>query len=53
MFGQQHLSETQDKWTGEFDWLLDYLTEECAKVGLKKGRAYEEFMGSRMPKRQR
>ena len=46
MFGQQHLSETQDKWTGEFDWLLDYLTEECAKVGLKKGRAYEEFMGS-------
>ncbi len=46
MVGQQHLSETQDKWTGEFDWLLDYLTEECAKVGLKKGRAYEEFMGS-------
>ena len=46
MVGQQHLSETQDKWTGEFDWLLDYLTEECAKVGLKRGRAYEEFMGS-------
>ena len=41
MFGQQSLSETQDKWTGDFDWLLDYLTEECAKVGLKKGRAYE------------
>lgn len=46
MLGQQSLSETQDKWTGEFDWLLDYLTKECAKVGLKKGRAYEEFMGS-------
>ena len=46
MLGQQSLSETQDKWTGEFDWLLDYLTEECAKVGLRKGRAYEEFMGS-------
>jgi DNA modification methylase len=25
---------------------LDYLTEECAKVGLKKGPQYEKFMGS-------
>ena len=46
MLGQQVFSDTQDKWTGDFDWLLDYLIEECAKIGLKKGRAYEEFMGS-------
>ena len=46
MLGQQHLSETQDKWTGEFDWLLNYLNTELEKIGLKKGRQYEEFMGS-------
>lgn len=46
MLGQQHLSETQDKWTGEFDWLLNYLNNEIEKIGLKKGRQYEQFMGS-------
>lgn len=46
MLGQQHLHGTQDEWTGEFDWLLNYLNTELEKIGLKKGRKYEEFMGS-------
>ena len=46
MVGQQHLSETQDKWTGEFDWLLNYINTELNKIGLKRGKQYEAFMGS-------
>lgn len=46
MLGQQHLSETQDKWTGEFDWLLNYINTELNKIKLKKGKQYEAFMGS-------